>query len=155
MRSSAKNLLTKTNIDLHTIMGRFQIEEIKKQMASDKVTSDFYVLQNLEWSSYYLFAFIHTSLHGKILYKILVNYTTPEVVSAIIASSVTHSYDSIENHKHKLKNTKLSIFPDEMTYSILFVRSIRLSAVKNFAYGFAPILLPRLKLTSETAIYML
>ena len=94
-------------------MGRFQLEEVKKQIASVKLTSDFYALQNLEWSGRYLLASIHSSLYEKVLNKIPVNSTGPEVLSAIIACTATYSYDSMENLKNKLKNIKISDFPGE------------------------------------------
>ena len=105
--------LTNTKVDLLKNMGRFQLEEVKKQMACVKITSDFYALQNLEWSGRYLLASIHSSLYEKVLNKIPVNFTGPEVLSAIIACSATYSYDSMENLKNKLKNIKNSDFPGE------------------------------------------
>lgn len=105
--------LTHTKVDLLKNMGRFQLEEVKKQIANVKLTSDFYALQNLEWSGRYLLASIHSSLYEKVLNKIPVNSTGPEVLSAIIACSATYSYDSMENLKNKLKNIKISDFPGE------------------------------------------
>ena len=87
------------------------------------------------------------------------NLAVPEVESAIIACSATKSSDSIDNLKNKLENVKISDFPGEImskisksfvivsitlvfgntTYSISFVRSTRLSVVKNFAHGISPI----------------
>ena len=59
-------------------------------MASVKLTSDFYALQNLEWSGRYLLAFIHSSLYEKVLNKIPVNSTGPEILSAIITCTATY-----------------------------------------------------------------
>ena len=105
--------LTKTKVDLLKNMGRFQLEEVKKQIANVKLISDYYALQNLEWSGRYLLASIHSSLYEKVLNKIPVNSTGPEVLSAIIACSATYSYDAMENLKNKLKNIKISDFPGE------------------------------------------
>ena len=105
--------LTHIKVDQLKNMGKFQLEEVKKQMASVKLTSDFYALQNLEWSGCYLLASINSSLYKKVLNKIPVNSAGPEVLSAIIACTATYSYDSMENPKNKLKSIKISDFPGE------------------------------------------
>ena len=62
-------LTTKTNVNFLTNMGRFQLGEVKKQMGSVKVTSEFHALQNLEkaksWMSYlyFLIDIFHSSFY--------------------------------------------------------------------------------------------
>ena len=82
-------------------------------MASVKLTSNFYALQNLEWSDRYLLASIYFSLYEKVLNKIPFNSTGPEVLSTIIACTATYSHDFMENLKNVLKNIKISDFPAE------------------------------------------
>eukprot|EP00957_Ditylum_brightwellii_P151136 11507983-Ditylum_brightwellii.AAC.1 len=85
-------------------MGKVKLSEIKQYIAKVKATADKYTLQNLSWSGTYLLNSISNVLAKKVLQKVSITDSSPEILVAIVASFGTFSFDSMEKLKTSIKN---------------------------------------------------
>ena len=108
-----KHPKSKGMICLINTMGQVKLPDIKKYMIKVKSTADKYAMQNLDWSGSYLLNSISNNLTKKVLQKVSVDDTGPEILVAIVSSFGTFTFDSMEKLKENLKKVSLLSYPGE------------------------------------------
>ena len=74
---------------------------------------DQYVVQNLTWSGVYLRSTLSNTLLQKVLTLVPLTAMRPEVFVATITTSLSDSYDDLEETLNHMKSLKLKSYPGE------------------------------------------
>eukprot|EP00957_Ditylum_brightwellii_P002996 229132-Ditylum_brightwellii.AAC.1 len=94
-------------------MGKVKLSEIKEYITKVKSTADKYALKSMNWSGTYILNSISNILPRKVLQKVSITDTSPEILVAISSSFRTFTFDSMEKLKISIKDVKLPIHPGE------------------------------------------
>ena len=123
--------------DLLLHQSRFPLEYLKHHVQSLLRGSEAYqyVVQNLTWSGVYMRSTLSIILLQKVLTLMPLTSTVPELFVATMATSISDSYDALEETINHIKSLKLKIYPGENVTdccAAILVDAERLASARAF-----------------------
>ena len=120
--------------DLFSHLGRLPLDAISQHVKDLRANADKYIIDNLDWSGDYLRASLHSTLLSKVLDRLPISASGPEVLSATHAVIQSSTFEVMEDVRDQLKAISLSNYPGENIDKCCAAQLVLLQRMEDAGY---------------------